>query len=112
MTEVKCPLCDCVYTYEMDDQFVCCECDHKFDPNAKEEKESKVLVVKDSNGTILKDGDSVTIIKTLKVKGANADLKVGMKVKNIRLKDSDHNIDCRLEGFGAISLKSEFVKKN
>ena len=110
MSDIKCPICECIYTYELDDLLVCCECDNKFDPNLKQENNE--LIVKDCNGNVLVDGDSVTTIKTLKVKGANSDLKVGTKVKNIRLKDSDHNIDCRIDGFGAISLKSEFVKKN
>ena len=68
--------------------------------------------MKDSNGTVLQDGDSVTIIKDLKVKGASAGLKVGTKVKNIRLVEGDHNIDCKIDGFGPMKLKSEFVKKN
>ncbi|MEG1416995.1 MAG: zinc ribbon domain-containing protein YjdM, partial [Clostridium sp.] len=69
------------------------------------------LVVKDSNGNILSDGDSVTIIKDLKVKGSSSPIKKGTKVKNIKLVDSDHNIDCKIDGFGAMALKSEFVKK-
>ena len=68
-------------------------------------------MVKDANGNELKDGDSVTLIKTLKIKGSTTDLKLGTKVKNIRLVEGDHNIDCRIEGFGAMKLKSEFVKK-
>ena len=70
-----------------------------------------VLVVKDANGTLLHDGDTVTVIKDLKVKGASSALKVGTRVKNIRLVEGDHNIDCRIDGFGAMKLKSEFVRK-
>ena len=89
---------------------MCPECAHEWVPGSEAEN-SDELVVKDSNGNILKDGDSVTIIKDLKVKGASSALKKGTKVKNIRLVDGDHNIDCKIDGFGAMSLKSEFVKK-
>ena len=75
------------------------------------EKVEDELVVKDANGNILKDGDTVTVIKDLKVKGSSSPIKIGTKVKNIRLVDGDHNIDCKIDGFGAMSLKSEFVKK-
>ena len=89
---------------------VCPECFYEWDENGEESSDENV--VKDSNGNILQDGDSVTIIKDLKVKGASSDLKRGTKVKNIRLIDDGvHNIDCKIDGFGAMKLKSEFVKK-
>jgi protein PhnA len=87
---------------------ICPECGHEWNPNIEAEEG---LVVKDSNGNILKDGDSVTVIKDLKVKGSSAPIKQGTKVKNIKLVEGDHNIDCKIDGFGAMSLKSEFVKK-
>ncbi len=105
---MNCPKCNCEYTYEANDLYNCPECFHEWDPNATSDTE---LVVKDSNGNILVDGDSVTIIKDLKVKGATNALKIGTKVKNIRLVEGDHNIDCKIDGFGAMKLKSEFVKK-
>ena len=108
----NCPKCNSEYTYEDRGLFVCPECAHEWtsESAAAENNEDK-LIVKDANGTILNDGDTVTIIKDLKVKGSSSALKVGTKVKNIRLVDGDHNIDCKIEGFGAMSLKSEFVKK-
>ncbi|MGL4848906.1 MAG: zinc ribbon domain-containing protein YjdM [Clostridium sp.] len=106
----KCPKCGSEYTYEDGLMLVCPECAHEWSANSTEASED-TLVVKDSNGNILQDGDSVTIVKDLKVKGASSALKKGTKVKNIRLVDGDHNIDCKIDGFGAMSLKSEFVKK-
>lgn len=105
-----CPKCNSEYTYEDGGQFVCPECAHEWS-SAEPAQEEEKLIVKDANGTILADGDTVTIIKSLKVKGAPSMLKIGTKVKNIRLCEGDHNIDCRIEGFGAMQLKSEFVKK-
>ena len=105
----KCPKCNSEYTYENDGIFVCPECAHEWSSAA--ENVSEELVVKDANGNILKDGDSVTIIKDLKVKGSSSALKMGTNVKGIRLVEGDHNIDCKIDGFGAMSLKSEFVKK-
>lgn len=105
----NCPKCNSEYTYENEGMFVCPECAHEWSSAA--ENISEELVVKDANGNILKDGDSVTIIKDLKVKGSSTALKMGTKVKGIRLVDGDHNIDCKIDGFGAMSLKSEFVKK-
>ena len=105
-----CPKCHSEYTYEDGGQFVCPECAHEWS-SAEPVQEEEKLIVKDANGTILADGDTVTIIKSLKVKGASSMLKIGTKVKNIRLREGDHNIDCRIEGFGAMQLKSEFVKK-
>ncbi len=112
MTTPNCPKCNSEYTYEDNGMFVCPECAHEW--NAADEatgEASDELIVKDANGTQLADGDSVTIIKSLKVKGASSMLKIGTKVKNIRLVDGDHNIDCKIDGFGAMQLKSEFVKK-
>jgi len=115
----RCPICTSDSTYEDGDFYVCPECGHEWPrkaavktndkTNGKSDNESGV--VKDAYGTVLKDGDSVTIIKDLKVKGASSSLKVGTRVKNIRLVDGDHNIDCKIDGFGQMSLKSEFVKK-
>ncbi|PID67600.1 MAG: phosphonoacetate hydrolase [Flavobacteriia bacterium] len=103
-----CPQCQSVYTYETGYLLMCPECGHEWDPNAVEEAED---VVKDSNGNILQDGDTVIVIKDLPVKGAPKPIKAGTKVKNIRLVDGDHDIDCKIDGFGAMSLKSEFVRK-
>lgn len=105
-----CPSCKSNYTYQMDALMICPECAHEWNPNDVEELESG-LVVKDSNGTLLNDGDTVTVIKNLPVKGAPKPIKAGTTVKNIRLKEGDHNIDCKIEGFGAMALKSEFVKR-
>ncbi len=107
----NCPKCNSQYTYEDGSLFVCPECAHEWSVESETENNEDVLVVKDANGNILKDGDSVTVIKDLKVKGSSTPLKVGTKVKSIRLVDGDHNIDCKIDGFGAMSLKSEFVKK-
>ena len=109
MSYPPCPQCQSEYTYE-DGQFLLCpECGHEWDPNAPAPTE--LPIIQDFNGTPLKDGDTVTVIKDLKVKGASTPLKVGTKVKNIRLVEGDHNIDCKIDGFGAMKLKSEFVKK-
>jgi protein PhnA len=105
----NCPKCNSEYTYEDGSLLVCPVCAHEWTLEAEASEDQKV--VKDANGNILNDGDSVTVIKDLKVKGSSSVLKVGTKVKNIRLVDGDHNIDCKIEGFGAMSLKSEFVKK-
>lgn len=106
----NCPKCNSQYTYEDGNMFVCPECAHEWNEGSKS-IDSETKVVKDSNGNILSDGDSVTIIKDLKVKGSSSTLKIGTKVKNIRLVDGDHDIDCKIDGFGAMKLKSEFVKK-
>ena len=106
----NCPKCNSEYTYEDGVLFICPECAYEWTAESANENEDE-LVVKDSNGNILKDGDSVTIIKDLKVKGCSSALKKDTKVKNIRLVEGDHNIDCKIDGFGAMSLKSEFVKK-
>lgn len=106
----NCPKCKSEYTYEDGQLIVCPECAHEWSVKADSLLEDS-LIVKDANGNILQDGDTVTIIKDLKVKGSSSSLKVGTKVKNIRLVEGDHNIDCKIDGFGAMSLKSEFVKK-
>ncbi len=110
-----CPKCSCEYTYaDPSGQFVCPECAHEWSSAPKSEADEPpdaAPVVKDAVGNILKDGDAVTVIKDLKVKGAASSLKAGTKVKNIRLVGGDHNIDCRIEGFGQMALKSELVKK-
>lgn len=104
----SCPKCQCAYTYEDGNLIVCPECAHEWNPDTKD---TEVLVVKDSNGNILVDGDTITVIKDLKVKGSSSALKQGTRVKNIRLVEGDHNIDCKIDGFGGMKLKSEFVKK-
>lgn len=106
----NCPKCNSEYTYEDGTNFVCPECAHEWSTNASEQ-ESDTLIVKDAHGNLLADGDAVTIIKDLKVKGSSSTLKIGTKVKSIRLVEGDHNIDCKIDGFGAMKLKSEFVKK-
>ena len=108
----NCPKCNSEYTYEDGSLFVCPECGHEWTLEAETEKSEDKKIVKDANGNILNDGDSVTVIKDLKVKGSSSALKQGTKVKNIRLVDGDHNIDCKIDGFGAMQLKSEFVKKS
>ncbi len=107
----QCPECGSVYTYEDGSMYVCPECAHEW-PQAAAEGGGDTFVVKDANGNVLENGDSVTVIKDLKVKGSSSVVKVGTKVKNIRLVEGgDHNIDCKIDGIGAMSLKSEFVKK-
>jgi protein PhnA len=107
----KCPKCGSEYTYEDGNMFVCPECAHEWSKEAAAETGDEARVVKDAHGNVLQDGDSVTVIKDLKVKGSSLVVKVGTKVKNIRLVDGDHNIDCKIDGVGAMQLKSEFVKK-
>ncbi|NTQ50201.1 alkylphosphonate utilization protein [Enterococcus faecium] len=112
MTLPNCPECGSEYTYEDRGLLICPECGNEW---SKEEQKTVIedgLVVLDANGNRLSEGDSVTVIKDLKVKGASGDIKQGTKVKNIRLVEGDHNIDCKVEGFGPMKLKSEFVKKN
>ncbi len=106
----NCPECTCEYTYEDREIIVCPDCGHEWKSDEIDLADTG-LIVKDANGNRLADGDSVTIVKGLKVKGAQSDLKVGTKVKSIRLCEGDHNIDCKIAGFGAMKLKSEFVKK-
>ena len=105
-----CPECSGTYAYADGALLVCPECGHEWTPGANTEAEAE-RVWRDANGTPLADGDTVTVIKDLKVKGASQVVKVGTKVKNIRLVDGDHDIDCRIDGVGQMGLKSEFVKK-
>ncbi|GCD09692.1 zinc ribbon domain-containing protein YjdM [Clostridium tagluense] len=107
----SCPKCNSEYTYEDRSLFVCPECGHEWNLELESENSEDTKIIKDANGNVLKDGDSVTIIKDLKVKGSSSAIKIGTKVKNIRLVNGDHNIDCKIDGFGAMELKSEFVKK-
>lgn len=105
-----CPKCESPYGYlNSIDSYACPECGHQWNP--AELDENATLIVKDSNGNILQEGDSVIVIKNLPVKGATGPIKAGTKVKNIRLTEGDHNIDCKIDGFGAMALKSEFVRK-
>lgn len=109
----NCPMCDSSYTYQDRDNYVCPECSHEWNDSILENQGS---VVKDSNGKVLESGDTVTVIRDLKVKGSSSVVKVGTKVKNIRVLDAEHiadghNIDCKIEGFGAMKLKGSVVKK-
>jgi protein PhnA len=112
MTLPPCPRCQCEFTYEDSGLCICPECAHEWDPAASSEAPDEVKVWKDAFGNLLADGDSVTLVKDLKLKGSSAVIKVGTKVKNIRLVEGDHDIDCKIEGIGAMQLKSEFVKKS
>jgi len=108
----NCPACHSEYTYEDAGMYVCPECGHEWSPQAEAEAAgAEEAVVRDANGNVLQDGDSVTVIKDLKVKGSSSVVKVGTKVKGIRLVEGDHDIDCKIDGFGPMKLKSEFVKK-
>ncbi|WP_322907063.1 zinc ribbon domain-containing protein YjdM [Paenibacillus campi] len=109
----NCPQCNSAYTYEDGSGLlVCPECAHEWTAGGEMDGAEDAFVVRDANGNILQDGDSVTIIKDLKVKGSSSVLKIGTRVKSIRLiAEGDHNIDCKIDGFGAMKLKSEFVKK-
>ncbi len=110
MSIPKCPKCGSEYLYEDGELYVCPECGYEFgkgDLGSEEEG----LVVKDAHGNRLGDGDDVIVIKDLKIKGSSSTIKGGTKVKNIRLCEGDHNIDCKVPGIGAMKLKSEFVKK-
>lgn len=107
----NCPKCGSVYTYEDGVLLVCPECAHEWSLDTAGASGEDEKVVKDANGNVLADGDTVTVIKDLKVKGSSSVLKIGTKVKNIRLVDGDHDIDCKIDGFGAMKLKSEFVRK-
>lgn len=106
----SCPECGSQYTYEEGIWYVCPECAHEWNPRSASEG-AEEAVVRDANGKALEDGDAVTVIKDLKIKGSSLVVKVGTKVKSIRLVEGDHNIDCRIDGIGAMKLKSEFVKK-
>lgn len=106
-----CPECQADYTYEDQSFYVCPQCAHEWSANDAASPESTEKIYRDAAGNILQDGDTVTVIKDLKLKGSSGVVKIGTKVKNIRLVDSDHDIDCKIDGFGPMSLKSEFVKK-
>lgn len=109
----SCPKCGSEYTYEDGTMLICPECAHEWSlTDAESEAGDSEPVVKDANGNVLNDGDTVTVIKDLKVKGSSSVVKVGTKVKNIHLVEGDHNIDCKIDGIGAMKLKSEFVKKS
>ncbi|WP_322980872.1 zinc ribbon domain-containing protein YjdM [Pseudomonas sp. C11] len=106
-----CPKCNSEYTYEDGEQLVCPECAHEWKAGEASANDDDARVIKDSVGNLLQDGDTITVIKDLKVKGSSLVVKVGTKVKNIRLVDGDHDIDCKIDGIGAMKLKSEFVRK-
>lgn len=108
----NCPQCDSAFSYADGELYICPECGHEWSTSsAAETSTDDVLTVKDASGNILTDGDSITVIKDLKVKGSSLVVKVGTKVKNIRLIEGDHNIDCKIDGIGPMKLKSEFVRK-
>ena len=109
----SCPKCGSEYTYEDRGLFVCPECGYEWSAETSETVEEEGLVVKDANGNVLQDGDTVVVIKDLKVKGSSSGIKVGTKIKNIRIVEGNdgHNIDCKVPGVGAIKLKQAFVKK-
>lgn len=108
----KCPKCNSEYAYKDGLLFVCPECAHEWTASAEEKTADDTLIIKDANGNVLQDGDTVTVIKDLKVKGSSLVVKVGTKVKNIRLLvEGDHDIDCKIDGIGPMKLKSQFVKK-
>ena len=110
MSLPNCPKCNSEYTYEDGTMLVCPMCAHEWSlEDTRDVEEEKVY--RDANGNVLQDGDTVSVIKDLKVKGSSSTLKQGTRVKNIRLVDGDHNIDCKIDGFGAMKLKSQFVKK-
>jgi protein PhnA len=111
MSLPPCPQCQSAFTYEDGVQLVCPECGHEWSAGAAAPAEEGARVYRDAAGNLLQDGDTVTVIKDLKLKGSGGTVKMGTKVKNIRLVDSDHDIDCKIEGFGAMSLKTEFVRK-
>jgi protein PhnA len=106
-----CPQCQSIYVYEDGGLMICPECAHEWSNTSQVNATEADKVVRDVNGNVLQDGDSIIVIKDLKIKGSSSVVKVGTKVKNIRLVDSDHDIDCKIDGFGAMKLKSEFVKK-
>jgi protein PhnA len=111
-----CPVCGSNFTYEDRAMLVCPECAHEWTPGAQAATDAQAAaeegpVVRDANGNVLQDGDTVTVIKDLKVKGTSLVVKVGTRVKGIRLVEGDHDIDCRIDGIGAMKLKSEFVRK-
>ncbi len=108
---INCPKCKSEYTYEDGDLTICSQCFHEWNEAERAEEEANEGKVFDANGNELQNGDTVIVVKDLPVKGAPKPIKAGTKVKNIRLTDGDHNIDCKIDGFGSMALKSEFVKK-
>lgn len=106
-----CPKCSSEYAYEDGNMLICPECTHEWSSDTSAGSSVGGLVVKDANGNLLQDGDTVSVIKDLKIKGTSSVVKVGTKVKNIRLVEGDHDIDCKITGIGPMKLKSEFVKK-
>ena len=106
----NCPKCNSAFTYEDGSMLVCPECAHEWSAAAAPAEEM-TKVIKDANGNVLQDGDNITVIKDLKIKGSSQVVKVGTKVRNIRLVEGDHDIDCKIDGIGPMKLKSEFVKK-
>lgn len=111
MSLPNCPKCSSEFTYEDGENYVCPECAHEWSKSTESNEANDTKVIKDAVGNILQDGDAVTVIKDLKVKGSSLVVKIGTKVKNIRLVDGDHDIDCKIDGIGPMKLKSEFVKK-
>jgi len=112
-TMPKCPECGSEYTYEDGELYICPECAYEWSKNDAAPAAQEGFVIRDANGAVLQDGDTVTVIKDLKVKGASSDIKVGTKIKNIKLLDKpDHNIDCKIPGFGAMQVTAAFVKKS
>ncbi len=107
----NCPKCNSEYVYEDGNMFICPECAHEWSQDAVAEAGENERIIRDANGNVLNDGDTVAVVKDLKVKGSSSVVKIGTKVKNIRLVDGDHDIDCKIEGIGAMQLKSRFVKK-
>jgi protein PhnA len=107
----KCPKCTSEFTYKDGMFFVCPECSNEWTNDEDEKNPENTVIIKDANGNTLQDGDTVTVIKDLKVKGSSLVVKVGTKVKNIRLVEGDHDIDCKIDGIGPMKLKSQFVKK-
>ncbi len=111
MSLPNCPKCNSEYTYQDGDLLICPECAHEWNPNATEAVDEDTLIVRDANGNQLVEGDVVTLIKDLKVKGTSSVIKIGTKAKINRLVNGDHNIDCKVDVIGEMMLKSEFVKK-
>ena len=107
----NCPKCESEYTYEDGGMYICPECAHEWSKDAAETSTEDTFIVRDSNGNLLNEGDFITVIKDLKIKGSSSVVKVGTKVKIIRLVEGDHDIDCKIDGIGPMMLKSEFVKK-
>jgi protein PhnA len=112
----QCPQCNSSYGYPTGTSMMCPECGHEWNPEEQKEttttaENSESLTVNDANGNVLRDGDTVVLIKDLPVKGAPKPIKAGTKVKNIKLTNGDHNIDCKIDGFGAMALKAIYVRK-